>query len=382
MPCHNFSKEQGKVVLALGPELKANFCVIKNRTAFLYYDFGDLKIPAQFNFYRRFLLRTIAQLKIKPQIIAHDLNPVFLSSNFAQELKNSLFRETEILPVQHHFAHIVSNLAYHNLRNKKVIGVACDGTGFGRDGRVWGFEFLICDFKRYQRMAHLNYIALPGSDMSVKEPWRVAVALLFQSYQNKLFSSGIPWLRKKKYETKILLQMMQKDLNCPLASSAGRLFDGVSALLGLCLKTNFEAEAAILLEKEAEKAKNKKYHIYPYEIEKQEDEYVINTNLLIRAIVADLRRKIRREVIALRFHQAFSDIIIKTCKKIRKETGLDSVALSGGVFFNKIIYELVWQGLKNNKFCVFCLPNFLRGDSGISLGQAVSAYVSGNTGKN
>lgn len=378
----NFLPKSKKTVLALGAELKANYCVISDRKAYLHYGFDDLKQASNYNAYKRSIIKTIKELNPRPQLITHDLNPQFLSTQLAYEFKNRLLSRSLVLPVQHHYAHVAAAVATFNLKNKKIIGVACDGTGLGDNGRVWGCEFIVGDLRRYQRIGHLNYIPLPGADKAVKQPWRVALSLLFMSYGENLFSLKIPWLKKKRYEIQIILKMIKQGINTPFASSAGRLFDGVAALIGECLDAEFEAQGPIMLEKKAEKVNNNVKRFYKYTVKNNKGCYVIDTRAMITAIVDDLEKGERKEIIAWRFHNTFSDIIVQMCKKARQAFSVNNVVLAGGVFFNKIISDLVQKELTKYGFCVYKPENILLGDSGLSLGQAVVSYVSGSTSKN
>ncbi len=371
-----------KAVLALGAELKGNYCLVKKNLARLHYGFEDLKTPRDYNKYKASIKNSLKVLKFKPQIIAHDLNPQFLSSRLAQELKKEIFKKSKILPVQHHYAHVVNGIAACKLDNRReVIGVACDGTGLGDDQRVWGFEFFICNLKKYTRVGHLDYIYLPGADMAVKEPWRVAVALLYKAYKDKIFTLNIPWLKKKKYEIGILLQMMKKGINSPLASSGGRLFDGVAALIGIHQQVEFQAQAAIALEKYARRVIDKEKQCYPFRIKRKKGTFVVDPDLMVRSIVKDLLKSSKKEIIAARFHNTFSQMIIDMCIKIRQVSSINNLVLSGGVFFNKIVRKKVQEGLAEKGFHVHYPPDILLGDSGLSLGQAVIAYVFGSSRK-
>ncbi|MBU0634894.1 MAG: hypothetical protein KKB82_06415 [Candidatus Omnitrophica bacterium] len=371
-----------KDIVALGAELKANFCIIKKNKAYLYYGFGDLKDPRCWERFRAAVLQKIKRFKIKPAVISCDLNPQFLSSQFAQELKLRFKSAKRLLPVQHHYAHIAGAQAALALSRKKIIGVACDGTGLGDNKNVWGCEFLLCDHFRIRRIGHLNYIPLPGADMAVRQPWRVAIALLYKLYGKEIFTLPIEWLKKKKAKTKVLIKMIDKGINTPLASSAGRLFDAVAALTGLCHDVKYEAEAAIALERKAGKLRGREKSSYPFSIREENGLLIARTDMMIKAIVEDIRCGNRVEVVAARFHNTFSRIIIKMCGKIKDKFNIRDVVLGGGVFFNKIITDSLMRGLERSGFFVHKPKDCILSDEGLSLGQAVIAYVSGRTGKN
>jgi len=360
-------------VLAMGPELKANYCIIKNSNAFLYTGFTDLKDPRFFSKYKTNILRQLNRLKVRPRIIACDLNPVFLSSRLAEELMKKSPKDCRLIPVQHHHAHISAGLSLLGLLNKKSIGVVCDGTGLGDDGKVWGCEFITYNQGKFSRVGHLNNFALPGGDKAVIEPWRVALALLYKAYKRSILELPIPFLKKKKFEIEILIKMIEQKINTPLSSSAGRLFDGVSSLCGLKSTIKTEAEAAIALEKQALKAKDKENSGYQFSIEKMNNELIINTDRMIRQIVSDINKKKKVQDIAARFHNTFAEMIIDMCKKIKKKDPISNVLLCGGVFFNSIVKAKVLKGLNASGFIVHLPGTDFLGDASLSLGQAVMA---------
>ncbi|MCG2712405.1 MAG: carbamoyltransferase HypF, partial [Candidatus Omnitrophica bacterium] len=323
--------------------------------------------------YKKSLDRQLRKLHKKPRIIAHDLNPLFLSTRLARELKDKKPGAIRIIAVGHHYAHVGAALASLDILNKKVIGISCDGTGLGVDGKVWGCEFICYDEGEYKRVGRLNDIALPGADKAVVEPWRVGVALLYKVYGRKLLSLKLPWIKKKAYVINILIKMIEQNVNSPLASSAGRLFDGISGICGFCGKIEYEAQAAIALQKLAERANAEKKRVYKFSINKKNGLFVINTDKMIRAIVYDLTRKKSIADIAACFHNTFSRMLVAMCLKIRKRDKINEVTLSGGVFFNDIITKQVTEGLMNKKFTVHKPQPLFLGDTGLSLGQAVIA---------
>jgi len=382
IPIAGFASPRSGTVLALGPELKANYCVLDGARATVYSGFGDLKNPLCYGAYKRSLLSVLRKQKKRPGCIAHDLNPVFLSSRLAQELHQGILPKSTVVPVQHHFAHVGAALAALSLGDKPVLGVACDGTGLGDNATVWGCEFIVRGTKGFTRVGHLDPMALPGGDKAVEQPWRVAAALLYRAFGARFYSLPVPWLKKKKREILFVRKMIDAGVNTPYASSAGRLFDGVAALIGVCLQVDEEAQAARMLEQKAAAAAGQGKKNYRCRIGKKNGMFVIDIREMIRDIVSDLRARERGENIAMRFHAAFSDSIVAVCRKLRVKTGIGDVVLCGGVFFNAIVGMFVEQGLKKQGFVVHKPPAMFLGDTGLSLGQAVIANVSGNTGKN
>ncbi|MFH1459066.1 MAG: hypothetical protein ABIG64_01650 [Candidatus Omnitrophota bacterium] len=375
---------KNKTVLALGPELKSNYAVIINSQAIVYTGFGDLKNPDNFTRYKKHILKTIKNLSKKPQVIACDFNPIFLSSQFARKLQASTLGKSKLNPVLHHYAHIAASCAVLNLMQTQVLGIVCDGTGLGDDDQTWGCEFIKKSAGNFTRCGHLNYIPLPGADYAVIEPWRVGLSLLYQTFGDKIFTLDLALLKHHQDKTNILVKMIKQGFNTPMASSAGRLFDGVAAILGFFKKIKFEAQAAVLLEQQAQKVINYEKGKYAYKIQKAGLKFILNTNELIEDIVADLRANQPKEIIAARFHNTFSDMIIKMAGKItqqKENSKIKDIVLSGGVFFNRIISDKVIRGLEKYGFKVHKPENLILSDAGLSLGQAVIGYVFRNSGK-
>ncbi len=370
---------KARTVLALGPELKANFTIATDEGFLLYSGFGDLKQLGQYVAYEKAVMNALEKMKIKPVVIACDLNNQFLSSQLGRCLFQDKFSRPTLLPVQHHFAHAAAVMAEKGLLDKKVISVSCDGTGLGDDNRVWGFEFFVCDRNGYIRMAHPAYFPLPGGDAAVTEPWRTAIGLLYLAYGPDLVKREISWIKAKKRLVPVLIRMIEARVNTPWCSSAGRLFDAVSALTGVCLRAETEAAAAIQLQERAEQSSAR--GSYPFKLKEVDGRFLIQLAPLIKAVVMDVERGRPTEETAACFHNAFSRIIVDVCNHIRGRTGISSVLLSGGVFFNRIIREKVTRGLERGKFEVSVPSVGLLGDAGLSLGQAVIADVFRNSGK-
>ncbi len=229
-------------IFAAGAELVNCFAMGKGRKAVLSQHIGDLKNFETYAFYKETYERFKRLFRMKTDLVAHDLHPDYLSSRFAEELNLTA------IPVQHHHAHIASVLAEHKL-DEKVIGISFDGTGLGDDGNIWGSEFLICDLESYERISHLEYIPMPGGDRAAHEPWRMAVSYLYSVYGMELMNMNLPFLKRiKEGNLKLVLQSIEKNINCPLSSGAGRLFDAIAAILDLCSVSQFHAEAPMRLE--------------------------------------------------------------------------------------------------------------------------------------
>ena len=355
-------------ILACGGELKNTLCLTKDRYAIISQHIGDLSNYEAMGFFEETLNNLKRTFKAEPHIVAHDMHPDYLSTRFAQTYKTGDDNNVTLVPVQHHHAHIASCMA-ENGETGRVIGVAFDGTGYGLDGNSWGSEFLITGYEGFERFAHLNYIPLPGGDKAVKEPWRLALSILYQTYGQEafnLFSSLKPYISVE--ETRVVLTMLEKNFNSPLSCGMGRLFDAVSSLIGICDKITFEGEAAIALEM----AFADTDELYPYYLE-DSSPIVINVMPLVRAIVVDIRVGVAASTVAGKFHNTVAAMVFEVCALARDNTRLETVALSGGVFQNALLFGLVESGLKARGFRVLSHSKVPTNDACISLGQAAVA---------
>jgi hydrogenase maturation protein HypF len=352
-------------VLAVGAQLKNTFCLGKGDRAVISQHIGDLENLATLRAFTDGIVHLGRLFDIEPEIIAYDMHPEYLSTKYAYDLADRR-PELELAMIQHHHAHIASCLA-DNGSTGPVIGVAFDGTGYGADGTLWGGEFLTGDLVAVNRAAHLATVKMPGGAAAIRQPWRMAVSYLDSAYQG----SDLPELdvqRRHADEWVPVTTMTRRDLNAPRTSSAGRLFDAVAAILGVRDHINYEGQAAIELEQLAAPAETGRYPT-PAPV----DGGAIPTKDLIRAIVGDLYRDVPREIIAARFHNTVADLIVATCAIIRGQTGLQLVALSGGVFQNVRLLTSVVDQLEARTFTVLTHHQVPCNDGGISLGQAVIA---------
>ncbi|HIE27294.1 TPA: carbamoyltransferase HypF, partial [Candidatus Poribacteria bacterium] len=368
----NFSMQE---ILACGPELKNTFCLTKENHAFLSQHIGDLQNIEAFNYYQDAIEHFKRLFRINPKIVAYDLHPEYLSTKYALAQEN-----VQLVGVQHHHAHIVSCMAENGLVGRnladddspaKIIGIACDGTGYGVDGAIWGCEFLLADARDFRRCAHLKYIPLPGGDAATKEPYRMALSYLFSAFEEDFLELDIPILKRldgKKVMT--ILRMIQRGVNSPLTSSCGRLFDAVSSLIGIRDVTTYEAQAAIELEMTADA---KTSNVYGYKIETENDVDTINVQKMVREIVSDLQKDVPKAIISAKFHNTVADFIVKTCERIREQNNIDEVVLSGGVFQNRRLITKVLTQLRARKFTPYFHSRVPTNDGGVSLGQAVIA---------
>lgn len=352
-----------RAVLALGSQTKNAVCLAKDNYAYFSRIHPDLNQRSDF---LNFDKAAKYFLKKNPEVIAYDLHPEYQSTKYALSLHTKYY----LLPTQHHHAHIASCMAENNLNNKKVIGIAFDGTGLGDDADLWGAEFFICNYSRYERMAHLKYIPLIGAEKAIKQPWRVAILWLYLVYKDKLFNSGIDFVKKiDKREWSVLKKMYDAGFNCPLASSMGRLFDGVASLVLNKLKVNFEAEAAIELEKLASSYKAEGAS-YRFKIIKEKNTYILDVGPMFKEVTQDIMKKEPKEKIAYRFHYTIAEMIKRVCLLLRNKTRINEVVLSGGVFQNKVLLKLSSDLLYEEGLRVFTHKKLSPSDSSIALGQA------------
>lgn len=353
-------KDSGRI-LACGSHLKNTLAISKEDNIFISQYIGDMENEKTYNSFERNLNNFKQIYKIEPEIIAYDLHPDYWSNDLVNNFKGKR------VAVQHHHAHIASCMAENNI-NEKVIGVAYDGTGYGDDGNIWGGEFLICNLQEYKRVGHLNYFSLPGGESAIKEPWKIALSKLYKTYGEEIYDYLPEDLNNKK--TKLILTMIKNNINCPLTSSMGRLFDSIAALLGFNRRVTFEGEAAIFLENISDKTR---VESYKYEINKINEKYIIDTDNIIKGIINDIKSNIGKEVIAIKFHNSIINCTVEMCKKIREESNINAVALSGGVFQNIILFEGIYNGLISEGFEVFTHKKIPCNDSGISFGQLMVA---------
>jgi hydrogenase maturation protein HypF len=352
-------------VLACGGELKNTFCLTKDRYAILSQHIGDLENVETMEFFRETLHHLQRFFRVSPAAVAHDLHPNYLSTHFA-------LRESGLPPigVQHHHAHIASCMADNGIEGR-VIGVALDGTGYGTDGRIWGGEFLICDFLGFERCGHLRYVPLAGGDSGVRQPWRSALAYLRETFGESASSMQIPLFRDiPPKRIKVVDAMIARNIQTIGTSSCGRLFDAVSSLLGIRHETTYEGQAAIELEMAATAVETSA--AYPFAIG-DGDPFQVDPRPTIEAIISDLDHNVAIGAISARFHLTMARAIAAACDRIRALHGLTRVCLSGGTFQNLHLLVHAVTLLREGGFEVFTHHRVPTNDGGLALGQAVIA---------
>jgi len=357
-------------LLAMGGHLKNTFCIANGRNAFLSQHLGDLADQPTLEFFERSLEHFESLLQVTPEALACDLHPDYLSTRHAELL--SAERGLPLFRVQHHHAHFAACLA-DNHETRPAVGLICDGTGYGEDGTIWGCEVLVGDAQDYERAGHLRYVPLPGGERAIEEPWRMAAAYLREAFGPGFADEvDVPFVEQMdRAAWELLEQMIERGLNCPQASSAGRLFDAVAALIGLHATVDYEGQAAIHLEAVAEAEGQP----YDFALVEGDEGFIIDPLPTIRDIVSDLQRGATTSEIASRFHGTFIRMLAEAAERAARQHGLDLVALSGGTFQNAIVVEQLMPELERRNLRPLIHTAAPPGDGGLSLGQALVAHA-------
>src|SRR5262245_5256044 len=357
--------EAPQPVLACGGELKNVFALVRGRDVFLSQHLGDLGDERAYRAWTDAISHLQRLLAITPRVVAHDLHPGYRSTAYARRLEG-----VRLVPVQHHHAHIASCLADNGV-DGRVIGVSWDGTGYGTDGHVWGGEFLLADLDGFERVGSLREVAMPGGEASIREPWRMAAAFLLAAYGETTDELDLAFVRRlDRRAWRLLSRAAERGLNAPPTSSAGRLFDAVASLLGLRDRVDFEAQAAMELEALSEGEPDR---VYAVGLPERDGRIIVETPDIMRGVVEDLLVGTPTEQIGSRFHATLADVIVRACCHIRERSGLERVALSGGVFQNILLVRLAVDGLRRGGFRVYTHRQVPLNDGGLALGQAASA---------
>jgi hydrogenase maturation protein HypF len=374
IPFHN------KPILAVGAELKNTFCLARDDFAFLSQHIGDMEnletlehFEAAVDLYRHLF-------RVEPELVAHDLHPDYFSTKYAHALSCD---PESLMAVQHHQAHIASCLVDNDWPHDggRVIGVAWDGTGYGLDGHIWGGEFFVGDYRGFRRAAHLEYLPMPGGDAAIRHPWRLALGYVYaltHELPNLQSNSADPSPGITEQEIRIVRQQVDRHLNTPLTSAAGRLFDAVAAIIGLRHRVTYEAQAAIELEMQAATRQpaiqeTDAFLPYPFDVNREGTGIVVGLRDLLGAIQAGLAKGVSKAEIGWRFHLTMAELITVVCERIAEETGLRTVALSGGCFQNRLLLSMSVSRLEQAGFAVLLHRRVPCNDGGISLGQVALA---------
>jgi hydrogenase maturation protein HypF len=365
-------------ILACGAELKSTFCVSRDSYFFVSHHIGDLENAETLRSFEEGIEHFRKLFFIEPAVIAYDPHPEYLSTKYALAQTNV----SRKISVQHHYAHVLSCMADNSLspllpngQPRRVIGVAFDGIGYGDDGTIWGGEFLVADYFVYRRAAHLRTALMPGGEMAIKQPWRMAASYLRAVYGDSFLDLKLDFTRRmNRGAWDVIRRAMDHGINCIETSSMGRLFDAVSALVGVRGEINYEGQAAIELEYLADESCDEAYE---FEVLKVEGMHLVDWAPVVKQVVEDLAAGESQKVISSRFHNGVARMISEVCQILGNEFGIEEVALSGGVFQNVYLLGKTVPRLEE-RFRVYTHHHVPTNDGGISLGQA--AYASVNDG--
>ncbi len=369
---------ESKPILGTGAELKNTFCLTREQYAFISHHIGDLENYETLQNFEDGVRHYERLFRISPEVIAYDKHPDYLATRYA--LKRAQTESLAAIGIQHHHAHIASCMAENRWNSAEpVIGVAFDGTGYGEDGKVWGGEFLISSYTAFQRAFHLAYFPLPGGDLAIRQPWRLALGLLHACH--------LPWeehLPPLKYliesnqqeALSLLRRQIDTGSNTPLASSMGRVFDAIASLIGVRQVVNYEAQAAMELEAIASEGTIEAYRIELPDNSWSGATQAIDLAPIFHQVLEDIVLETPKSVIAAKFHHTIALLVEEVCTSIRRSTGLQTVALSGGVWQNMFLLRETVQRMRLAGFHILLHKNVPPNDGGLSLGQvAIAAHV-------
>ncbi len=361
--------DDGPEVLGCGADLKNTFTLTKGKFAVPSQHIGDMENFETLKFYEECLTNLKAVYRADPKTLVHDLHPGYLSTRWAVERKTR-DSTVKLFAIQHHYAHIGSVMAEHGL-TQKVIGVAFDGTGYGTDGNLWGGEFFVADIDGFEREGHFKYVALPGGEAAIREPWKTAVSFVMAAAagdkaREYLQRAGFFHKYGKESIEQVMLVARSPEFS-PLSSGAGRLFDAVSALIGVCDLNTFEGEAAMALESLTQEGIAEEYDV---EFTLKNEYTVIDYAPTFVGIIDDLDQNVAKEIIATKFHNTVASVVRSMVRRVHDKTGLSVVALSGGTFQNRYLLQRLSSVLYQEGFTVMTNQNVPCNDACISLGQA------------
>jgi hydrogenase maturation protein HypF len=360
-------------VLACGTELKNTFTLLKGGRAFVSPHIGDMENQATLDLYEEMVGKFMEWFRFEPSVVAHDLHPDYLATRFAGSFAADRPGVT-LVGVQHHHAHIAS-VMIENRVTDPVIGLALDGTGYGTDGRIWGGEFLVADLTGFERVGHIRYIPLPGGDAAIRHPYRVALSHLHAAGVEDLGDTARAMFGDvPAEEMDLVVQQIEKGVNSIDTSSAGRLFDAASAILGVCHEISYEAQAAIELESLLGDARGARgAGAYPYDIAEEDETLIVDPSRTVRALAESAMRGDPRGRSASQFHETVVAFCREVCGRVAAARGIETVALSGGVFQNRYLLKRLSEVLASDGLTVLVNREVPMNDGGVSLGQAIVA---------
>lgn len=359
------------VILGIGGEMKNSFCILKQNQAFISQYIGEIDtVEGERNLFES-LSGFQKLIGVKPEIVVCDAHPDYASSAIARKIPAKNHVE-----VQHHHAHFASCMAENNINNEDAIGIILDGTGYGTDGNIWGFEIFTGNYLAFKRMFHLAYAPLPGGEMAIRQPWRTACSYLITFLRSKAGDYAKKLFPDQNID--IIEQMIAKDFNSPLSCGCGRLFDAISAILGVCQENTYEGQAAIELGEIALKSPEKDLkESYPYAITGD----TILPGEILEGIIKDTMNGIFAETVSAKFHNTLVNIICDTTGRTSAHTGLKKVMLSGGTWHNEYLLRATIKTLRMEGFQVCFHRHVPTNDGGIALGQAMIAHWRWKSGK-
>lgn len=354
--------------VAIGGELKNSFCALKNGMLYPSPYIGDMADIRTVKALGESLDRMTKMLECEPQAVISDKHPLYNTVTFAEEYAGE--HSIPLVQVQHHYAHILSCMAENAVSDgDRVIGVSFDGTGYGDDGTVWGGELLICDYEGYERAGHIKPFMQVGGDLSAKEGWRIAVQLIREHFDNAgEICERLDFCDEKTF--KLQSVMADKGLNAVKSTSMGRVFDAVSAILGIRKASTFEGEASTALMYAAELFERIHSDIECKLTSHVSEDGIIDTTALAGEIAERFLRGEDRGKLSYIFHKALTQDICTACERLRERYALQTIALSGGVFQNRLLVRLTKSSLEAKGFKVLIHSLIPPNDGGIALGQA------------
>jgi hydrogenase maturation protein HypF len=360
--------QQTPPLLAVGGHLKSVFTLASGTYGHQSQHLGDLESVSSVDFFAEALEHFERIFEIAPQYVVHDLHPGYALIAWAMQ------QPQPKIAVQHHHAHIAGCMAEHRLRGP-VIGLALDGTGYGPDGCVWGGEVLIATLTGFERFAHLKYVAMPGSEAAVRQPWRMALGHLYAALGDGVFDADLlARMKVSESDARLLVRMVERGVNSPLTSSCGRLFDAAAMLILGRDRVDYEAQAAIELEGIAERNTVGQIDRYALRLEDGgEGPLILNPTSMWQELLVDLRSGEEPAKMSARFHAGVADAYVRAAISASERTGIRDVCLSGGVFHNRLLIHLVCTGLRKTGIEIYLPVQVSPGDGGLSYGQATVA---------
>ena len=361
--------ETPQEILATGADMKNTFCLAKGSQLILSEHIGDLEDAEVYHHYIASIRHLAGLFEVEPKVVACDLHPGYFSTQHARSLSG-----VRLIPVQHHWAHVASVLAEHQV-DGPVIGITCDGTGYGTDDAIWGCECLVASLTEFERFGHLAYYPLAGGDKASKQAVRPLLGLLMHAYGHDFDLEAFAWLldpiEPDRRKLQFIVQQIEKGINVVKTSSTGRLFDAVAAMLGLGNYNHFDAQLPMALESLAAPDVDASY---PFELRTAQSEPCqLDLRSAFKALVEDMRRNDSPSAVSAKFHNTLAEAVATMAGVARERTGLETVALSGGVLCNRYLAERLIRRLRQERFAVLFNRDVPANDGGIALGQAAIA---------